>query len=113
MLWMRPHSDAPRCLLSILASAMACGAPAPVPAPTQPLEAIWYTRNGAPSTPRFAAHADRISIVSPQVFAFDTTGAIRGALDTAVVRIAREQRVKMVPLVMNPGFDQPLMHRLL
>ena len=93
--------------------AMACDSPAPTPVATQPLEAIWYTRNSAATTARFAAHADRISMVSPQVFAFDTTGAIHGSLDTADVRIAREQRVKIVPLVMNPGFDQPLMHRLL
>jgi spore germination protein len=78
-----------------------------------PLEAIWYSRNGAPGTPTFVQHANRISILSPQVFAFDSTGAIHGALDTIVVRVARAQHVKLVPLVMNPGFDQPLMHRLL
>ncbi len=86
----------------------------PIPcASAQPLEALWYTRNGAPSTPTFVAHAERISIVSPQVFAFDADGGIRGTLDSTVVRVAREQRVKLVPLVMNPGFDQALMHRLL
>lgn len=82
-------------------------------ASAQPLEALWYTRNGAPSTPTFVAHANRISVVSPQVFAFDTTGAIHGTLDPQVVAVARAQRVKMVPLIMNPGFDQALMHRLL
>lgn len=80
---------------------------------TRPLEALWYSRNGAPGTPTFAAHANRISIVSPQVFAFDSTGAIHGRLDSTVVRVARAQKVKLVPLVMNPGFDQALMHRLL
>jgi spore germination protein YaaH len=79
----------------------------------RPLEALWYTRNGPPSTPAFVAHANRISVVSPQVFAFDTSGNIRGTLDSTVVRVAREQRVQLVPLVMNPGFDQALMHRLL
>ena len=78
-----------------------------------PLEAIWYSRNGAPGTPAFVQHADRISLVSPQVFAFDSTGGIRGALDTTVVRVARERKVKLVPLVMNPGFDQTLMHRVM
>lgn len=79
----------------------------------QPIEALWYTRNGAPSTPSFVKHVHRISVVSPQVFAFDTAGRIHGTLDSTVVRVAREQRVQLVPLVMNPGFDQALMHRLL
>lgn len=95
----------------LAALCLAAGLPRAVRA--QPLEALWYTRNGAPSTPAFLAHADRISIVSPQVFAFDSTGAIHGALDAQVVAAARAQRVQLVPLVMNPGFDQALMHRLL
>jgi spore germination protein YaaH len=79
----------------------------------QPLEAVWYTRNSAATTAAISAHADRISIISPQVFAFDAEGAIRGSLNADDVRIARARGVKLVPLVMNPGFDQPMMHRLL
>ena len=94
-------------------TAMVLGVVAVHTADAQPLEALWYSRNGAPGTPTFLAHANRISIVSPQVFAFDADGAIHGALDPDVVRVARAQRVKLVPLVMNPGFDQPMMHRLL
>lgn len=86
---------------------------APAIASAQPFEALWYTRNGAPSTPTFVAHADRISVVSPQVFAWDSTGAVRGTLDPEVVRVAKLKGVKLVPLIMNPGFDQALMHRLL
>ncbi len=83
------------------------------PLTAQPLEAIWYTRNGAATTAVFVAHADRISVVSPQVFAFDAAGGIHGALDPQVVATARAQHVKVIPLVMNPGFDQALMHTLL
>lgn len=79
----------------------------------RPLEAVWYTRNSAATTASFAKNATRISVVSPQVFAFDTMGAIHGALDEELVRIARAEQVQIVPLVMNPGFDQALMHRLL
>ncbi len=77
------------------------------------LESIWYTRNGAPSTLDFVAHAAHISAVSPQVFVFDNDGDIQGALDTTVVRVARAQHVTIIPLVMNPGFDQVMMHRIL
>jgi spore germination protein YaaH len=61
----------------------------------------------------FLAHADRISVVSPQVFSIDSTGVITGSLDARVVARARAAGVKIVPLVMNPGFDLAILHRLL
>jgi spore germination protein YaaH len=79
----------------------------------QKLEALWYSVGSEESTQSFLAHADRISIVSPQVFMIDSLGVIRGKVDPRVVAKAREKGVKVVPLVMNPGFDQPTIHRIL
>ena len=75
-------------------------------------EALWYAR-GEASTIDFLAHADQISIVSPQTFTLDRNGVIKGALDPRLVAAARARHVKLVPLVMNPGFDQPAIHRVL
>jgi spore germination protein YaaH len=80
---------------------------------SQQLEALWYSTGGDRSTQSFLAHADKISIISPQVFFFDSTGALRGRIDPRLVAKAREKGVKIVPLVMNPGFDQPMIHRIL
>lgn len=79
----------------------------------QALEALWYSVGREESTQSFLAHAGEISIVSPQVFTFDTLGGISGAVDPRVVARAHEKGVKLVPLVMNPGFDQPTIHRIL
>ena len=79
----------------------------------QKLEALWYSTGNETSTQSFLAHADQISIISPQVFFFDSTGALRGRIDPRLVAKAREKNVKIVPLVMNPGFDQPMIHRIL
>jgi len=78
----------------------------------QRLESLWYLR-GEESIQSFLAHADQISIVSPQVFQMDSTGMIRGRVDPRVVETARAKGVKLMPLVMNPGFDQPAFHRVL
>jgi len=78
-----------------------------------PMEALWYSRNGASSVQSFLDNADRISVVSPQVFAMDSTGVITGRLDPRVVERARAAGVKLVPLVMNPGFDLASLHRVL
>jgi hypothetical protein len=78
----------------------------------QRLEALWYLR-GEESIQAFLAHADQISIVAPQVFYMDSTGVIRGGVDPRVIETARLKGVKVHPLVMNPGFDQPSIHRVL
>jgi spore germination protein YaaH len=78
----------------------------------QGLESLWYLR-GEESIQAFLAHADQISIVAPQVFVMDSTGTIRGSVDPRVVATARARGVKLIPLVMNPGFDQPSIHRVL
>jgi len=89
-------------------------AAAPVAPPKRGgLEALWYSTGGEASTESFLAHAGQISIVSPQVFSMDSTGAIRGHVDPRVVAAARDSGVQLVPLVMNPGFDQPSIHRVL
>ena len=83
------------------------------PAHAQKLEALWYSVGSEASTQSFLAHANQISIVSPQVFTIDSLGVIRGTMDARVVAAAREKGVKLIPLVMNPGFDQPTIHRIL
>jgi spore germination protein YaaH len=81
--------------------------------PAQGFEALWYSTPSEHSTKSFLDHADQISIVSPQVFMFVRDGGIRGKVDQRVVDKAKEKGVKLVPLVMNPGFDQPIMHHIL
>jgi spore germination protein YaaH len=99
-----------RTLTSVLLIAVAGCAPQRV-APHK-LESVWYAR-GEESLQSFLAHADQISVVSPQVFSLDSNGSISGRIDPRMVAAAREHHVKLVPLVMNPGFDQPSIHRVL
>jgi len=82
------------------------------PLAAQKLEALWYLR-GEESIQAFIAHADQITIVSPQVFSMDSAGFIRGSVDPRVIATAKAKGVKLIPLVMNPGFDQPSIHRVL
>lgn len=82
-------------------------------AAAQGVEALWYSTSGETSTQSFLAHASRISIVSPQVFAMNGQGVIKGRVDPRVVAKAHEAGVKLVPLVMNPGFDQAMIHSVI
>jgi spore germination protein YaaH len=99
--------------LSLFTLAALAGSSWPVAnAGAQRLEALWYLR-GEQSIQSFLANADQIAIVAPQVFTMDSTGMIRGQVDPRVIETARAKGVKLMPLVMNPGFDQPTIHRVL
>ncbi|MDE3152726.1 MAG: hypothetical protein KGL93_10820 [Gemmatimonadota bacterium] len=76
-------------------------------------EALWYSTGGDSSTVHFVEHASQIDVVAPQVFALEANGRIRGHIDPRVIAAAHEHHVKLVPLVMNPGFSQPAIHRVL
>ncbi|HEX3867965.1 MAG TPA: glycosyl hydrolase family 18 protein, partial [Gemmatimonadaceae bacterium] len=92
-------------VVALIAAARPCRA--------QAVESIWYSTSSEQSTQSFLAHADRISTVAPQVFAMDAAGTIRGHVDPRLLATARAKHVKVVPLVMNPGFDQGIIHRVL
>jgi len=88
-------------------------AAAPLAARAQALEALWYSTDAEASVQSFLANAGRISIVAPQSFSMDSSGIIWGRVDPRVVARAREAGVKLVPLIVNPGFDQAIFHRVL
>ncbi len=96
---------------SVLLSLLLSVAPASVGA--QALEALWYSTDGEASVQSFLANASRISIVSPQSFSMDSSGIIWGRVDRRVVAKAREAGVKLIPLIVNPGFDQGIFHYVL
>jgi spore germination protein YaaH len=76
-------------------------------------ERLWYATNDERSVQSFLAHADRISVVAPQSFSMDSIGLIWGQVDPRMVATARAKGVKLIPLIVNPGFDQSIFHRVL
>lgn len=75
-------------------------------------EAIWYVRNDDEGIRSFVANAKHISVIAPQVYSIDSAGGIRGGSDPRIVAAARANGVKLMPLVMNPGFDLGILHRI-
>jgi len=72
-----------------------------------------YLVNRPDSIESFRQHAEKISIIAPQTFYMDAQGFVQGEVPPAVLEIAREKRVAVMPLVVNRRFDQPLMHTVL
>jgi spore germination protein YaaH len=72
-----------------------------------------YLVNRPDSIETFRRHAEKISVIAPQTFYMDAQGFIQGEVPAEVLRIARESRVAVHPLVVNRGFNQPNMHTVL
>jgi spore germination protein YaaH len=98
----------------LLSASILCGAAFAAGAPKKPeLTTLMYLVNRPDSIASFLAHAGRISIIAPQTFSMDENGFVMGEVPAEVLRIARENRVAVTPLVTNRGFRQPLMHTVL
>jgi len=94
-------------LLLVVAAACASAAAKPQ------ITTLIYLVNNANSIASFREHADRISIIAPQTFYMDAQGFVQGDVPPEVMRVAAEKHVAVTPLVVNRGFNQPLMHTVL
>jgi len=61
----------------------------------------------------FLERASSIDVISPQVYAVDSLGNVRGGVPERLLEEARETGTRLMPLIMNPGFNQEIIHALL
>ena len=82
-------------------------------AQAQRVERLFYYVDRQTSYESFVANIEQIDIVGPQVYTVDSLGIVWGSLDPRVKKLAEEHDVKVMPLVVNEGFNQPALRRLL
>jgi spore germination protein YaaH len=85
----------------------------PRSAAQQPLERLFYYIDNETSYTSFVKHIDQITVLGPQVYTVDSLGIVWGSVDRRVLDLARRHGVKVMPLVVNEGFNQAALHRLL
>lgn len=79
----------------------------------QKFEHLFYYIDNETSFTSFKHNIEKISIVAPQAYSVDEDGIVWGAVDPRIVEIAAQHKVGVMPLIVNPGFDQMMLHRLL
>lgn len=82
-------------------------------APAQTFETMFYMIDREECIRSFEANIDQIDIIGPQTYYLDGNGILWGSVDRRVLDLARKRNIKVMPLVMNPEFDQPMLHALL
>jgi spore germination protein YaaH len=87
------------------------GAAAPLRA--QQVERLFYYVDNEDAWASLRANIDHVSIIAPGGLSVDEDGVVWGEVDPRVVRLGRERGVPVMPLIVNPGFDQEMFTRLL
>lgn len=82
-------------------------------AAAQDLERLFYYTDNEDSWESLSANIERVSIIAPGGYAVDAEGIVWGEVDPRVVRLGRERNVPVMPLIVNPGFNQEMLSRLL
>ena len=77
------------------------------------LETVFYTISSESSYESFEAHREQVSVVGPQTFEVDGDGMVWGDVSRQLIEQAQASGTRVVPLVVNPGFDQEMVHELL
>ena len=79
----------------------------------QMLETMFYMVDDEQCFQSFRENIKHIDIVGPQSYRMDEDGILWGTVDPRIIDLAGKAKVKVMPLVMNPGFDQQMLHKLL
>ncbi len=110
----RPRALSPS-LLAALYAGLAIAplrAQTPAPARARTPEALFYLVDAPDALASFQRHADQVTVVGPQSFRVDGQGTLTGAVPAPVLETARRHGVKVMPLVVNPGWNLELFHAL-
>ncbi len=97
--------------LAVMATAFLL--PPPSLAAQDATERLFYYVDRESSWESLERNADRITLVAPAWYSVDAEGVVWGEADPLVLELAREHGVGVMPLIVNPGFDQEMLHELL
>ena len=75
--------------------------------------AMFYYSNDSMGLASLQTHSDAITLLAPQCYTLDGSGALHGKLPGAVLEATRAVGLPLMPLVTNPTFDRAKAHALL
>jgi spore germination protein YaaH len=76
-------------------------------------KSLFYMTDSPASLRSFQANAAKIDIIVPTVYSVDGEGLVWGAPDPRIVETAARFNVTLMPIIVNPGFKQDMIHALL
>ncbi|MGH7448205.1 MAG: glycosyl hydrolase family 18 protein [Longimicrobiales bacterium] len=99
--------------LRIASIALAAAAICAAPAAAQDGERLFYYVDNEAAYASLVANIDRIDVVAASAYYVEEDGVVWGDLDARVLTLAREHGIRVIPLLVNRGFNQEELHTLL
>jgi spore germination protein YaaH len=75
--------------------------------------AMFYYVDDSSGMASLQTHADAVTLLAPQCYGLDRTGALHGHISSGVLDVTRHGGLPLMPLVTNSGFDRSIAHALL
>ncbi|HEX6576563.1 MAG TPA: glycosyl hydrolase family 18 protein [Gemmatimonadaceae bacterium] len=75
-------------------------------------ERLFYATSSPDAIASFEKNAGSISIIGPQSYRVDADGNLTGEVPASILAIAKKHRVHVMPLIVNPGWNLDLFHKL-
>ncbi|MDB5030552.1 glycosyl hydrolase family 18 protein [Mucilaginibacter sp.] len=75
-------------------------------------ENLFYMTDSPDSFESFRKNVSQISIVCPQVFFISKEGVLSGSVDPRLLEISKANNIKVMPLIVNTGFNALLLHNI-
>lgn len=77
------------------------------------LVSIFYYRETDRGLESFKKNIKTIDILAPQTYSAGETGALFGSVQPEVLELAKKNNIKVMPLIVNTGFDQEIANKFL
>lgn len=74
-------------------------------------KALFYLTENPSAIQSFLNHATKIDILAPTWYSVDAAGLVWGGPNELVMETARRAHVPVMPIVVNPGFNQENFHK--
>ena len=75
-------------------------------------ERLFYVTGSPDAIASFEKNARSVSIVGPQSYRVDSAGNLTGQVPASILAIAGKNNVPVMPLIVNPGWNLELFHKL-
>lgn len=75
-------------------------------------ERLFYVTSSPDAVTSFEKNARSISMVGPQSYRVDAEGNLAGQVPASILAIAKKHTVPVMPLIVNPGWNLELFHKL-
>ena len=76
-------------------------------------ERLFYVTSSPDAIASLEKNARSVSIIGPQSYRVDSAGNLTGQVPASILAIARQHNVPVMPLIVNPGWNLALFHKLL